>query len=41
MAKYFQILACLQNDLDWHLWVSGIDTITDFSVSDDVLKVTT
>jgi hypothetical protein len=23
MAKYFQILACLQNDLDWHLWVSG------------------
>ncbi|MCC5622185.1 hypothetical protein [Nostoc sp. CHAB 5715] len=23
LAKYFQILACLQNDLDWHLWVSG------------------
>lgn len=23
LAKYFQTLACLQNDLDWHLWVSG------------------
>ena len=23
LAKYFQTLACLQNDLDWHLWASG------------------
>lgn len=23
LAKYFQTLACLQNDLDWHLWGSG------------------
>ncbi len=23
LAKYFQTLTCLQNDLDWHLWVSG------------------
>ncbi|MEH2434214.1 MAG: hypothetical protein V7K25_08160 [Nostoc sp.] len=23
LAKYFQTLACLPNDLDWHLWVSG------------------
>ena len=23
LAKYFQTLACLQSDLNWHLWVSG------------------
>jgi hypothetical protein len=23
LAKYFQTLASLQNDLNWHLWVSG------------------
>ncbi|MEH1838677.1 MAG: hypothetical protein V7L20_07885 [Nostoc sp.] len=23
LAKHFQTLTCLQNDLDWHLWVSG------------------
>ncbi|MEH1836065.1 MAG: hypothetical protein V7L29_29445 [Nostoc sp.] len=23
LAKYFQTLACLQSDVNWHLWVSG------------------
>ena len=23
LAKYFQTFACLQSDLNWHLWVSG------------------
>ena len=31
LAKYFQTLACLQHDLDWHLWVSGaVATFTGF-----------
>ncbi|MBG1243814.1 hypothetical protein [Nostoc sp. NZL] len=23
LTKYFQTLACLQSEVDWHLWVSG------------------
>ncbi|MBN3940546.1 MAG: hypothetical protein V7L21_01325 [Nostoc sp.] len=31
LAKYFQILASLQSDLNWHLWVSGaVATFTGF-----------
>ncbi|MEH2048084.1 hypothetical protein [Nostoc sp.] len=31
LAKYFQILVCLQSDLNWHLWVSGaVATFTGF-----------
>lgn len=31
LAKYFQTLACLQSDVNWHLWVSGtVATFTGF-----------
>ncbi|MEI1376910.1 hypothetical protein PQG02_00740 [Nostoc sp. UHCC 0926] len=31
LAKYFQTLACLQSDLNWHLWVSAtVATFTGF-----------
>ncbi|MEH2255072.1 hypothetical protein [Nostoc sp.] len=31
LATYFQILVCLQSDLNWHLWVSGaVATFTGF-----------
>ncbi|MEH2462840.1 hypothetical protein [Nostoc sp.] len=31
LAKYFQTLACLQSDLNWHLWVScAVASFTGF-----------